>query len=213
MNKRSTLLSVLATGAMALLAGCATPMADPGAMVSAPDGTVTTFHRKSSGSYGNFDGQVVWAQRAVQWQGRSVVSVGSPEAGSTYYDATTHGVLAAFNAAGQQTYAYTPPVGFAFPLAVGKAWTGDHKMTVVARNTVVPMKVDYKVQAYESVTVPAGTFMAFKTVYTDSFGETTQQWSVPSQGIATLKRISERSASHPLGAGQLQAELLSVKRP
>ena len=213
MNKRSILLTALAAGVLALAAGCATQQADPGAMVSAPEGTVTTFHRKSSGSYGNFDGQVVWNQRAVQWQGRSVVSVGSPQAGSTYYDPTTHGMLAAFNAAGQQTYAYDPPVGFAFPLAVGKAWSGEHKMTAVARNTVVPLKVNYKVEAYESVTVPAGSFMAYKVVFTDSFGETTQQWVVPSQGIATAKRISTRPASHPLGAGQLQAELLAVKRP
>ena len=214
MNSRLLRLSasVLASGLLAV--ACATGPVDTGAMVSLPDGTQTIYQRKSTGSYGTFEGAVPWMQQAREWQGRKVVANTSAQFGATYFDAATHGMVASFNAAGQQTYAYDPPVGFQFPLAVGKAWVGEHQMTVVARgNQLTPMKVSYKVEALEDVTVPAGTFKAYKVVFSDSFGETTTQWTAPHLGLATVKRISERSTSHPLGAGRLVGELASVKKP
>lgn len=206
-------LALLALGAGLLAAGCATGPATSGSMVSLPDGSQTVYHRKSSGSYGNFDGQVQWTQKAMDWQGRKVVANTSAQFGASYFDVATHGMVASFNANGQQTYAYDPPVGFVFPLEVGKAWVGEHKMTALRNNQVVPMTVNYKVETLEDVSVPAGTYKAYKVVFTDSFGETTTQWSAPQLGLSTIKRISVRSAAHPLGAGQLQAELLSVKTP
>jgi hypothetical protein len=206
-------LSILALSAGLLVAGCATGQATPGTMVSLPDGSQTVYHRKSSGSYGTFDGQVQWTQKAMDWQGRKVVANSSAQFGASYFDAATHGMVASFNATGQQTYAYDPPVGFVFPLEVGKAWVSEHKMTAVRNNQVLPMTVSYKIETLEDVTVPAGSYKAYKVVFTDSFGETTTQWSAPQLGLGTIKRISVRNTAHPLGAGQLQAELLSVKKP
>ncbi|HQD16859.1 MAG TPA: hypothetical protein PLY54_15540, partial [Ottowia sp.] len=38
-----------------------------------PAGTVMTFHRKSSGSLGTFDGPVVWTITHGTWEGRPAV--------------------------------------------------------------------------------------------------------------------------------------------
>ena len=75
-----------------LLAGCATAPAEPGAWVSPTTGTVTTYQRQSSGSFGTAQTQVVWTVEAGRvWEGRRVVPGVSPQAGTSLYDAQTHG--------------------------------------------------------------------------------------------------------------------------
>ena len=44
-------------------------------------------------------------------------------------------------------------------------------------------------------------------------GESEVRWVSPADGIPTLKRHVERPASHPQGAGVLDAELLSRVPP
>lgn len=44
-------------------------------------------------------------------------------------------------------------------------------------------------------------------------GETTMQWAAPGLGLVIVKRILDRPASHPLGSGHLEGELVSVQRP
>ena len=56
LGRRTLLCLTLASG---LLAGCSTTPPVAQGMGSNPDGTVTTFHRKSAGSLGVFDGPVV----------------------------------------------------------------------------------------------------------------------------------------------------------
>ena len=53
-------LLLAATAASTLMmAGCATAPPTASGIAPTPMGTVSTFHRKSSGSLGSFDGQVV----------------------------------------------------------------------------------------------------------------------------------------------------------
>ena len=65
----------------------------------------------------------------------------------------------------------------------------------------------------EELGVPAGTFKAYKLVWTNNSGEMETRWVSPSEGIATIKRHVERPSTHPQGAGVLDAELLSVVLP
>lgn len=46
---------------------------------------------------------------------------------------------------------------------------------------VIPWPRKVRVEAYEEVAVPAGTFMAFTGVSTSPMGWTTQHWLVPSR--------------------------------
>ena len=60
------------------------------------------------------------------------------------------------------------------------------------------------------VTVPAGTFDAWRVTMTDSFGFRQTTWSVPSRMGMYAKRVSERPAGHPQGAGVQTLELSRV---
>jgi hypothetical protein len=198
---------------VALLGACSTTPPVASGMSSNPDGTVTTFHRKSSGSLGAFDGPVVWTQTSRQWNGTTVVAVTAPQAGTTLHDPQTHAMLAVLGGDGKPTQTFEPPVGLPWPLQVGKTATSQHKVTVHANNRTVDLTVQWKVESWGDVTVPAGTFKAYKVVTTNQLGETEIRWVSPASHLLLVKRHVERSAAYPQGAGVLDAELLSVKKP
>ena len=203
----------LCAAALLVSAGCASvpPVAEK--MAESPMGTVHTFHRKSSGSLGAFDGPVVWTQGPGTWQGQPVLAIGSPQAGLTLHQPGTLAILANLNPQGQPVMSYDPPLDLPWPLQVGKTWTGHHMVTLYPSGNQVPLKVEGKVESFGEVTVPAGTFKAFKLVWSMNQNEFETRWVAPHDGLATVKRHVERPASHPQGAGVLDAELLSSVKP
>ena len=213
-----TITRATAAGCLALagwaMTGCATPPPDPGVWVSPPTGTVFTYLRRTTGSYGSGETQLVWtvgAERA--WEGRRIWPLASPQAGTQLYDVTTHALVAQLNSAGQPVFSFDPPIALQLPLAVGKAWSTKHTMTVHAQQAKLPYEVAVKVEAFEDVTVPAGTYKAFRVVSTDSFGQVGTRWLLPSQGGLLVKQVIDRSASHPQGAGRLEGQLLATTAP
>jgi hypothetical protein len=106
-----------------------------------------------------------------------------------------------------------PGLGFRYPMAVGQTWTDKIQLTLHARGQTIPYEVRYTVEAFEPVTVPAGTFQAYRVSTVDSMGEKTTQWTAPYLGLNTVKRILERPATHPAGAGQLVGELSAFVKP
>jgi hypothetical protein len=206
---------VLASACAALLAGmpAGAQTVNPGVFVSSPDGTVTVYQRKSEGSYGVYDGQVRWVKGKREWNGRMLASATSERHGISLMDPVTHGVVVQMNNSGQPAYSFNPPLAYDWPLTVGKTWTTVAEMTTYLPPNMVSLTVNYKVEAWEDVTVPAGTFKAFKIVSTNSFGETEQVWTVPSLGLSSAKVIRERSAQHPLGPGRQEGVLLSRTVP
>ena len=215
MNARRSLnLGLLAAATTAMLSlGCATapPVAEK--MVLPPMGTVDTFHRKSSGSLGNYDGQVVWTFAPTTWQGKPAISFGSPQAGASILDPATFAILAGLNTAGQPVFSYDPPMDYRWPLEVGKTWTSTMTLTMLGSGQKIPLTIDSRVEAWEDVTVPAGTFKAYRVSWRNNLGEAETRWLSPQEGHATLKRHVERPASHPQGAGVLDAVLLSRVLP
>ena len=209
---RTTTLA-LASAALLLSAGCASTPPTAEKMQINPMGTVLTYHRKSSGSLGNFDGQVVWTQTPATWQGKPIISSGAPQAGMGLHDPATFGLVANLNPAGQPLMSFEPPIDYPWPLQVGKTWTGNHTVTLYPSGNKLPLKVEGKVESYGDVTVPAGTFKAFKLVWSMNQNEFETRWMDPNNGLATIKRHVERPASHPQGAGVLDAELLSRVMP
>ncbi|MDD2544650.1 MAG: hypothetical protein PHI55_00025 [Burkholderiaceae bacterium] len=211
-TRRGWVLSGLALG----LAACTTtPTAPPVAqgVQRAPDGSVTVFHRKSSGSLGAYDGQVEWTHRTGSWQGLPAVVMASPQFGTTLYEPASMGVWANLAPNGTPVFSYQPAMAYPWPLSVGKTWTSHHTVTVHATGATVPLRIDGRVESWGDVTVPAGTFKAYKVVLQMDNGDQDTYWFNPEPGLAILKRQMVRSARHPQGAGTLEAELLSVKRP
>lgn len=202
----------LASAALLLAAGCASTPPTATQMAEVPIGTVNTYHRKSSGSLGVFDGAVPWTLSRSTWQGRPVLAYASP-AGTSLHLPTYHGLLANLNPQGQPVMSYDPPIDAPWPLLVGKTWTTRHTVTLHPSGRTVPLTIQGKVESYEAVTVPAGTYKTFKLVWTNDLGETETRWVAPADGISPIKRHVERPASHPQGAGVLDAELLSSVHP
>ena len=198
--------------AVSLLAvpSLAQPVADSPA--ATPAGTVMTFHRKSSGSLGTFDGPVVWTISHGTWEGRPAV-MQMARLGGSAFDPKTHANMATLDAEGKATMVFDPPVGYQWPLQVGKTWTSKHTATTPATGRSVPLEVTWKVEAWEDVTVPAGTFKTYKVVTTNNFGEVETRWTAPGTGIVLAKRLVTRPATHPQGAGELEAVLLSQVPP
>jgi len=201
--------AALALACAGFCAVTAFAQADPGQFVAPPKGSVFTYHRKSSGSFGAYDGPVTWTVGRRDWNGQPLTSWTSTTHGGQLLDPKTNGVVVQLNLKDQPAFTYSPPIAFDWPLAVGKSWTSVHQMTPGSN----PLTMQYKVEALEDVTVPAGTFKAYKVVSTSSFGDVEQVWTTPAQGIATLKRIADRPASHPLGAGHLEGVLTSRATP
>lgn len=177
-----------------------------------PAGTVMSFHRKSSGSLGTFDGPVVWTISHGTWEGRPAV-IQTARLGGSAFDPKTHANMANLDAEGKATMVFDPPVGYQWPLQVGKTWTSKHTVTTPATGRNVPLEVNWKVEAWEDVTVPAGTFKAFKVVTTNNFGEVETRWTAPALGMPTVRRLVTRPATHPQGPGELEAVLLSQVPP
>jgi hypothetical protein len=213
-RQRSTLpLLALAGALVSLVSGCASPPPVAQKMVQPAMGSVITYHRKSSGSLGSYDGQVVWTVGPSQWQGQPAVAVGAPQAGITLHEPIGFGMVALLSASGQPLVSFVPPMDYQWPLEVGKTWSSEHVMTNHANGRQTKLRVDYHVDGWGDVTVPAGTFKAYKLSWTTSLGESESRWVNPQQGLATIKRHVERVPTHPQGAGVLDAELLSVSAP
>ena len=211
--RRRLLALPLAATLAALLGACATSPPAAQRMAIPPMGTVTTYHRISSGSLGTYDGRVVWTHAPATWQGKAVVAFGAPQAGVALHDPVSFAHVASLMPNGQPYVSYDPPVDYAWPLTVGKAWRSVHTVTVYATGLKTPVTMDYKVVAFEKVTVPAGSFNAYRIEWVTSQGESETRWVAPAEGIATVKRHVERVASHPQGPGVLDAELLSRALP
>jgi hypothetical protein len=195
------------------LAGCSSlpPTADR--FAGMPAGTVATFQRLSSGSYGQAADAVRWTYGEVQWKGQQVLDARSSAGGGTYHDPSTFGIVASLNAAGQPTMSYEPPVALDWPLRVGKTWTSRHSVTLYPSGQTVPYTAEWRVEAAETVTVPAGRFDTLRVVRVGSDGETETRWISQVSGAPLIKRLLERSAQHRQGVGRVESELLSYQLP
>lgn len=190
-----------------LLAGCAA--APPAAKRYVPPavGSTAEYRMTNSGSYGSATGTLTIRISETTYEGRTLRKWETPS-GATLQSPVA-GTVAVLDPAGRPLMRYNPPLDFNFPLVVGKTWTADHELTVGAGNRM-PMKTSWKVEAYEDVTVPAGTFKAWRLVMTDNFGYRATIWSMPETIGMFAKRISERPQGHPQGAGTQVLEMSKV---
>ena len=106
-------------------------------------------------------------------------------------------------------FTFDPPMGVGFPIKVGKTVSRETRLTLHGQNRVIPFKASWKVEAYEDVTVPAGTFKAFRISYEDTNGTAGTWWSNPENGIF-VKWSARRTEKHPAGQGTQDAELVNV---
>jgi hypothetical protein len=194
---------------VAFIAGCASPPPKAERYVAPLVGSSWKVQVSGTGSYGNASKQEVPVSM------RDVVVEGKPyhrfdSGGNATLQNDSVGVFMVLEPGDRPLMRYDPPLGYEFPLEVGKTWTQDIALTV-GGSTKVPMKAQWKVEAYEDVTVPAGTFKAWRVSFIDNFGFKQTTWSMPETAGVYAKRTNERPATHPQGgAGTQVIELVTL---
>lgn len=108
---------------------------------------------------------------------------------------------------GKERRSASPHVGsFSWPLWVGKKWKATYKYRDHERGSSFDIRYDWKVEDYKDVTVPAGTFKAFKLHGRNPYSERTD-WFAP-EIKSYVKRKYERKRKHFLGWGGYTRELV-----
>lgn len=203
--------SMLAAAGVAgvVLSACSSAPPRAERYIPPPVGATWTYQVANSGSFGAGTSSVTMRMADGEWEGRKLLRY--DYAGGSILQTDQVGIVAVLDAAGRPMLRYDPPLGFEWPLEVGKSWSGQHTVRVGPAGNRATLTANWKVESYEDVTVPAGTFKAWKVVMTDSMGLTQTIWSVPMTMGVFAKRSSERSAAHPMGgAGTQVFELVAV---
>ena len=195
--------------AMALVSGgCA--MMEPKAerYVAPPMGTTWVNAVRNTGSYGSGSIQVPGRRGERMWQGSQAVTFDGA-AGTIF--ARPDGSWLGIYKGDTPVMTWDPPLTWQWPLEVGKTWTREQRVTIHTAKRTIPYRVTQKVEAYEDVTVPAGTFKTFKISTVNSLGDDNLLWFSPELGIF-VKQSNKRTAKHAQGPGTQSSELMSYKR-
>ena len=233
LNKGTSWFFALTVAAALMAAGCATDpavevMMDPDAPVTeAPpvyavgsnwtyDHTVngeTQRHTNTIVEKRDIDGRMV----DVQQKSPPNRDPGTPcdGAGGDMFDAVTHNWIGCHND-GEILASTTPNNGnYEWPLEVGKSWRSNYTWTdnVLHPDWSGPSWERWTVVAWEEVTVPAGTFMAYKVVRTGTSWETTSEdvniiWYAPEFG-GGIKGIFARGSKDGYGKAEHMWEMVS----
>jgi hypothetical protein len=124
------------------------------------------------------------------------------------YDVATSNMIATLRL-GKEVTSTAPHDGtFSWPLYVGKTWTATYTFNNRLQGmTVGPVHVEYRVTAYEDVTVPAGSWKAFKIESESGSNAFSTIWYAPAVKL-TVKRINETTIGHPMGRTKLLYEMI-----
>ena len=171
-----------------------------------PLGSTYTILQSETGSFGSGAKQITVKTTERIWEGKRMTAYVSPT-GVTL--ATADGAFAAILGPDDKPiFSFEPPIGYEYPLEVGKTWTKSYRATVHATKQTIPFDTTWKVEAYEGLTVSAGTFKVFKISYSDTLGTETVTWSSPEVGM-WIKRVETRTAKHAAGPGWREIQLTS----
>jgi len=204
---------LLAAGlAVALVsAGCGLMAPRTERYVAPAVGTTFTNMRRDTGSYGSSTVQMPGKYLGEQmWRGQKVHAFETPELTTL---ATTGDRFAFITQVkgGAPIVTWNPPVAWELPLEVGKKWTRKYSFTIHAANRTLAVEDAQVVEAYEDVSVPAGTFKAWRVRSTDNLGNENTQWYAPDLGVF-IKQNLRRTAKNAAGAGTREIELISYTR-
>jgi hypothetical protein len=88
---------------------------------------------------------------------------------------------------------HTPPLEFLrWPLHVGAAWRQAGTVHRLKDEATVDLTGECKVEAAETITVPAGTFRTLKTTCHNNMGQIFEQWFAPEVRNLVRTRRSRR---------------------
>jgi hypothetical protein len=186
--------------------GCALTTPEAERYVAPPPGSTWVNARVDTGSYGSSSIQLPMTRGERIWQGAQVITFETPE--NTLL-ASPAGDFIAQVKGDNILVSWDPPYNVDWPLHVGKTSKKSYRMTIHSANRTVSYEVEQKVEAYESVTTPAGTFKAFRVSSSDTLGNENTDWISTDLGIF-VKRSLRRTAKHAQGPGTRDMEVVSI---
>lgn len=165
--------------------------------------------QKNTGSFGSDRQMKMTRLPDATWKGAPVIAVGNAGGGTMLMRQEDGHWLAGMGPDGTPAVTYDPPMGWSFPLAVGKSFNMNSRVTN-AKGAVTEVTASCTIEAWEKVEVRAGSFDAYRIACKNNLGEDGIYWTSPSVGAFVKTRL-QRPASHPAGAGTQESEL--VVRP
>jgi hypothetical protein len=207
MNQTSKKALVAVAGA-ALAVGCTSLQQEAPSYKPLPIGASWQSSQRNTGSYGT-DAEVVMTRgEDTMWQGQPVYQLTNKATGTTIMQRPDSKWVAIVAKDGKPIITYDPPLGYVFPLAVGKTWNTQHHVTNYMNGKSFDLDWKCAVEALESVTVKAGTFQAFKIVCDTEWSHDVV-WFGKDTSVY-LKQDSQRNAGYPSGEGTQRAELVAL---
>lgn len=207
MNQRSLGASLAAA---LVTAGCADPTAEK--YVAPPAGSNWTLAVRDSGSFGSANIQSRTTVGDGTWQGRRMLALIGEQ--QTLLVDPANGCWVAQVKGAAPLVSWDPPLCLRWPLKVGEEWSSGHVVTnYQPRKQTIKYDARRKVEAHESVSVPAGSIKAFKLRYSDSAGIERTDWFSPELGIIVKSQV-RRGGGSKAGPGVRETELVShtIKR-
>jgi len=140
------------------------------------------------------------------YEGKSVYRM-SDGANVLLIDRATRNWVATVREAKERASASPSDQGFSFPMWVGKSWEAKYSYNDRDRGlSFSDVTYSWKVEAYEEVRVPAGSYKAFRLEGSNPFSSSTV-WYAPELRLI-VKRVDQRGPNHYLGTGKYTTELL-----
>lgn len=146
----------------------------------------------------------------VDYEGRQAYAIVSPRTTSIMNPANYNTMFITRD--GQSARKNTPDNGdFSWPLWVGKAWTSTYFYNDFKLGRVFQISATIKVAAYEDITVPAGTFKAFRLEYTPERNNASSgmYWYAPSIKLV-VKSAFFTGGTAAVGTYRNTVELISL---
>jgi hypothetical protein len=188
------------------LSSCATAPPRADRYVAPPAGSTWVNARVDTGSYGSSSTQLPMTRGEQVWQGIRVITFETPE--NTLL-ASPSGDYIAQVKDDKILVSWEPPLNLDWPLRVGKTSKRSYRMTLHTANRTVSYELEQKVEAYESVTTPAGTFNVFRVTSSDTLGNENIDWISTELGIF-VKRSLRRTVRHAQGPGTREMQIVSI---
>ena len=194
----------------ATLGACAgTPEPKTERWAAPPMGATWETAQRNTGSFGP-DATVRMTRTADgTWKGQPAIVFTNQRGGTLKLDPASGRWFAQSAPNGDPIVSFEPPLGWAMPLEVGKSWTMPFRMTLHTQGgRVIDYELACRVEAFEKVAVPAGTFDAFRIGCRSTIDNTETFWSSPDLGVF-VKTSVRRGLGTPLGAGTQETELVA----
>lgn len=210
MTMHSRLLSLSTLALPMTLAGCVgTPKPRAERWNPPPVGTSWETAQRNTGSYGADALVKVTRTSDGEWAGRPAIIFTNDRGGALRVHPETGHWFAMVTAIGAPLVTFEPALGWTFPLEVGKAWTTRHRMTLhAAGGRAIDYDLSCQVEAFEKVTVPAGSFDTFRIACRTTIDNAETFWTSPELGIMVKSNL-RRGPGNPIGAGTQYTELVA----